>query len=197
MSSDHLNFCPTIAPSALLTPAPSKVPAVYLQYLSASAFFFCKLFSHCSSLSIRNRISFAHNAQYYDHLKVYFFSTIAMETMSRTSKSLGFSLTTPFSSWSSFQGNRVLASACYYMANRTNYSSPGGVVPCGISNSPTAFISCGTVMAGGVCLLDSVCYKPNKLGRTYYLSSCTDARYTAPPCPQISDALKVYYQSSQ
>jgi len=91
---------------------------------------------------------------------------------------------------------RVSASGCYYMANNTVYSSPGGVVPCGASNSPTIFNSCCNAEAGEVCLSDSVCYRPNNLGPMYYLSSCTDPRYTAPDCPQycsMSDALMVYY----
>ena len=81
--------------------------------------------------------------------------------------------------------DRVSSSGCYYAYNSTILPSPDYVDPCGTVTSTNApFLNCCALQANNVCLSNSICYDPNRVGGAYYLSPCTDQSYSAPECPQ-------------
>ena len=79
----------------------------------------------------------------------------------------------------------VTASGCYYAYNSTILHSPDFVDPCGTSpSSSNPYLNCCALQANNKCLSAGLCYDPNQIGGTYYISPCTDQTYRAPECPQ-------------
>ena len=79
---------------------------------------------------------------------------------------------------------RGMLSLCYYSANLTVLNSPNYVVPCGNTSAISDVLNCCDVGANNLCLSNSICYDPNTVPETYYLSPCTDETYSATECPQ-------------
>lgn len=85
---------------------------------------------------------------------------------------------------SSTKIGRSIPSACYYLANDTVFTSPRYMVPCGEPSATSGILNCCDIGANNTCLSNSICYDPNTLTGTYYLSPCTDPIYSASECPQ-------------